>query len=140
MRLEITRFKEIADRTLGSFTLTDLDGTVVLKGFTCEPAGPDTTESGKDRRIPQGEYNMSWHNSPRFNKVLPLVTNAQVPASRCILIHSGNTGAHTEGCILLGSKYDNSGVQNSRETVNKFIALVKDKSVQIIIKNAILAG
>lgn len=53
MILEIVRFKEIADRTLGQFKLID-NNTIIQTGFTCEPAGPDTTESGKDRRIPQG--------------------------------------------------------------------------------------
>ena len=138
MILEIQRFKEIADRTLGEFKLID-NSTVIQTGFTCEPAGPDTVESGKDRRIPQGVYQMLWHNSPRFQTLLPLVTNELVPASRCILIHSGNNGTHTEGCILLGSRWTPAGVEQSRDTVNKFISLTKGKTVQIKIINDIKA-
>lgn len=138
MILEIVRFKEIADRTLGEFKLID-NNTVIQTGFTCEPAGPDTVESGKDRRIPQGVYQMLWHNSPRFQTLLPLVTNELVPASRCILIHSGNNGTHTEGCILLGKSWTLAGVENSRETVNRFIELTKGQTVQIRITNNIKA-
>nr|DAX81754.1 MAG TPA: L,D-transpeptidase catalytic domain [Bacteriophage sp.] len=138
MLLEIIRFKEVADRTLGKFTLTDQD-KVIFEGFTCEPAGPDTIESGKDRRIPQGLYQMDWHISPRFNRVLPILSNEKVSKSRCILIHSGNNGTHTEGCILLGNKWTLAGVEQSRDTVNKFIELTKGKIVQIKIINDIKA-
>lgn len=58
MVLEIIRFKEVDDMTLGRFILRDGEREV-LKGYTCEPAGPDTTQSGMDRRIPQGRYQIA---------------------------------------------------------------------------------
>ena len=137
MLMNITRFKEIEDRTIGKFTITE-DGELFLSGYTCEPAGPDTILSGKDKRIPQGEYTITWHNSPRFNRLLPLISNSKVPATRCILIHSGNTGKNTEGCILVGKTYDNNGVWSSRETLNALIEIFqKAKDIKLVITNQI---
>ena len=72
---------------------------MILKGYTLEPAGGDTTSRGLDRRIPEGMYRIDWHNSPKFGRFLPLVWNNDVPKDRYILIHSGNYPKHTEGCI-----------------------------------------
>ena len=65
MVLEITRFKEIDDMTLGRFILRDGEKEV-LKGYTCEPTGPDTTQSGMDTIARNLEfvcrfYGMSWY-------------------------------------------------------------------------------
>jgi len=136
MVLEITRFKEIDDMTLGRFILRDGE-KVVLKGYTCEPAGPDTTQSGMDRRIPQGRYQIAWHDSPKFRARLPLLWNQQVPKSRCILIHSGNTGRNTEGCVLLGNSLGAHGVKNSRAALSALLAAVKEQEFAVQIINQI---
>lgn len=136
MVLEIVRFKEIDDMTLGRFILRDGEREM-LKGYTCEPAGPDTTESGMDRRIPQGEYRVAWHDSPKFRARLPLLYNALVPKSRCILIHSGNTGSNTEGCVLLGTSLGEYGVKNSRTALSALLAAVKGREFEVHIKNEI---
>ena len=136
MILEIVRFKEIDDMTLGRFVLSD-DKKVVLIGYTCEPAGPDITESGKDRRIPQGRYQIAWHDSPKFRVRLPLLYNEQVPKSRCILIHSGNTGHNTEGCVLLGNSLGARGVKDSRAALSALLAAVKGQEFAVQIRNEI---
>lgn len=136
MILEIVRFKEIDDMTLGRFVLSD-GKRVVLIGYTCEPAGPDTTESGTDRRIPQGQYQTAWHESPKFRARLPLLYNEQVPKSRCILIHSGNTGRSTEGCVLLGSSLGARGVKDSRAALSALLAAVKGQEFTVQIINQI---
>lgn len=136
MILEIVRFKEIDDMTLGRFVLSD-GKRVVLIGYTCEPAGPDTTESGTDRRIPQGRYQTAWHESPKFRARLPLLYNEQVPKSRCILIHSGNTGRSTEGCVLLGSSLGARGVKDSRAALSALLAAVKGQEFAVRIANHI---
>ena len=136
MTLEIIRFKKIDDMTLGRFVLHDGE-RVVLIGYTCEPAGPDTTESGKDRRIPQGRYQTAWHEGPKFRARLPLLYNEQVPKSRCILIHSGNTGRNTEGCVLLGTSLGEYGVKNSRTALGALLAAVKGQEFTVQIKNEI---
>lgn len=136
MVLEIIRFKEIDDMTLGRFVLRDGEKEV-LKGYTCEPAGPDTTQSGMDRRIPQGRYQIVWHDSPKFRARLPLLWNDQVPKSRCILIHSGNNGRNTEGCVLLGNSLGAREVKDSRAALAALLAAVKGREFEIHIKNEI---
>ena len=136
MILEIVRFKEIDDMTLGRFVLHDGE-RVVLIGYTCEPAGPDTTQSGMDRRIPQGQYQIAWHESPKFRVRLPLLWNELVPKSRCILIHSGNTGHNTEGCVLLGNSLGAHGVKDSRAALSALLAAVKGQEFAVQIKNEI---
>lgn len=131
----IERFKEINDGTLGEL-FVEIDGSPSYHGYTLEPAGPDTTERGKDKRIPRGLYQVDWHSSPRFKKQLPRLFNKDVPANRYILIHAGNYPDHTEGCILVGRNYNNAGVFNSREALNNLIGLIrKDPKIQVIISN-----
>lgn len=136
MVLEITRFKEVDDMTLGRFALRDGEKEV-LKGYTCEPAGPDTTQSGIDRRIPQGKYQIAWHDSPKFRARLPLLYNAQVPKSRCILIHAGNNGRNTEGCVLLGLSLGAGGVKDSRAALSALLAAIKGREFAVQIINRI---
>ena len=118
--IEITRFKE---NDIGTW------GELFWNGFKCytfEPAGPDTTERGKDRRIPQKIYNLRWHNSNKKKKKMPHLYNDLVPKDRYILIHNGNFPDHTEGCILLGRTLDKNGVLNSKEVFEKFRTLLLD--------------
>ena len=99
-----------------------------LKGFICEPYGEETVESGKDKRIPVGTYNLKWHTStkypknkytlqhdfgkkkkldyPELEKGVVCVYNDQVSTGRGILIHAGRDGGWTEGCILPSSTLD----------------------------------
>lgn len=135
MRLKINRFKEINDTTLGKFELYDDQKNMVLKGYTLEPAGDDCVERGLDRRIPKGIYKTTPHNSPRFKEELPLLYNNLVPPDRYILIHCGNYGDDTEGCILVGSNWDNNGVYNSRATLKKLLELTKGKKLEVSISN-----
>lgn len=53
--------------------------------------------------IPTGTYIVSVCMSPHFGKMLPLIYNENVSASRGIRIHAGNTISDTKGCILIGN-------------------------------------
>jgi hypothetical protein len=127
MKMTITRFMNIEDGTLGVFSLQK-GSEVVLKGYTLEPAGSDTTSRGLDRRIPEGMYKIDWHNSPKFGRFLPLVWNNDVPKDRYILIHSGNYPKHTEGCILVGCDATYEGVFNSKLMLDKLLDLLRQES------------
>ncbi|EIA46208.1 hypothetical protein cco105_08502 [Campylobacter coli 2548] len=54
------------------------------------------------------------------------VYNDEVPASRAILIHWGNTDKDTQGCILLGLTKDNNNesVGQSRQACKEFYDLM----------------
>lgn len=54
------------------------------------------------KAIPTGLYKVQNSKSPKFKRELPLLHNAQVPASRGIRIHVGNTVASSSGCVLVG--------------------------------------
>ena len=76
----------------------------------------DTLEK-KSCMIPAGAYQIDYCDSPKFSRKLPLVYGTDVPASKGIRIHVGNTIKDTTGCILLGEEKNNKLV-NSRHWVD----------------------
>ena len=74
--------------------------------------------------IPYGTYEIKWTYSPRFKKYTPQLMN--VPSFEGIRIHSGNTSADTEGCLILGENKQVGKVLNSRATINKFYPIIKE--------------
>lgn len=56
--------------------------------------------------IPCGDYRVQNSQSPKFNRELPLLHDDQVPASRGIRIHVGNTAKDSQGCVLVGMSRD----------------------------------
>ena len=73
--------------------------------------------------IPYGTYEVTWSYSPRFKKSTPRLYN--VPQFSGVLIHSGNTAADTEGCIIVGENKIVGKVINSRSTVNKLYPIIQ---------------
>lgn len=136
MKLTIRRYKDIYDGTLGKFELTGVN-TVLMTGYTLESAGPDTTARGKDRRIPAGLYQVVWHKSPKFNRVVPVLHNEQVPKDRYIEIHAGNYPKHTEGCILVGKWANDEGVFESKATLEALLSFIGGKDLEVEIINEI---
>ena len=134
MKLTIRRYKDIYDGTLGKFELTGVN-TVLMTGYTLESAGPDTTARGKDRRIPAGLYQVVWHRSPKFNRVVPVLHNEQVPKDRYIEIHAGNYPKHTEGCILVGKWANDEGVFESVKTLEALLSFIQGKDLEVEIIN-----
>lgn len=129
-----------------------------ISGYLAEPHGEETIESGKDKRIPVGTYNLKWHTSEKFSKTkyvskgqseleygFPKLYNDEVSADRGILIHIGNTGKDSEGCLLPGKGLKKSGdevvgVTQSTEMFYDLIDYIEEKGidkVKIIIKDEI---
>ncbi len=50
--------------------------------------------------IPKGNYRVNISMSPRFKK--PLIEILNVPQFTGVRIHTGNSSANTEGCIIVG--------------------------------------
>jgi len=99
MTLELYRFHDGKDDTLGMLLI---DG--VFSCFTVE----DQAQPQKvmhETRIPAGVYPVKLRTSPKFTPKYghDMLSVEEVPGFTGILIHKGNTEAHTSGCILLGN-------------------------------------
>lgn len=113
--------------TIGEFEIIGTN----IKGFMLEEKGPSTTVSGLERRVPEGIYNLVWHNGTRFKGVLRIY-NHQVSQSRAILIHAGNTAKDTEGCILPGITRGEDRVNSSRAKLKEVLKYVKEHDISKI--------
>ncbi|MBA2413203.1 MAG: hypothetical protein H0V63_10320 [Burkholderiaceae bacterium] len=136
MNLILTRAPSHKGATIGNFTV---DG--VFECFTCEDAVRDGPKVHGQTAIPAGEYVVVITMSPRFKRPLPLLVD--VPGFSGIRIHSGNTSADTEGCILPGVSLGADGVSviGSRRAFdslyNKISAAIRrGETVKIKVQNA----
>ena len=74
--------------------------------------------------IPIGTYRIDMQTrSPRFGRVLPRLVS--VKGYTGVLIHSGNTAADTEGCILVGENRERGKVLNSRATLESLLVFLR---------------
>lgn len=74
--------------------------------------------------IPYGTYQVIIDFSNRFQKDMPHVLN--VPGFEGIRIHSGNTDADTEGCLLLGQSKGVDIIYNSKAAFASFFPKLQD--------------
>jgi len=132
LELYLERDMMLPNRTLGKLSING-----VHECFICEDAVRDTKVHGQTA-IPAGRYEIVITLSKRFKRELPLLLN--VPNYAGIRIHSGNTEAHTEGCLLPGRTRNDTGVFSSVLATNELIlkirtALSEGRKVFITIKN-----
>ncbi|EDB0608765.1 hypothetical protein F9A55_04485, partial [Campylobacter jejuni] len=126
------------------FNVLDDEEKILFECFSLEE-DKEGLESGKDLRIPEGNYNLKRHSPSRFENTLRSITkkdddtminvyNDEVPASRAILIHWGNTDKDTQGCILLGLTKDNNNesIGQSRQACKEFYDLMHGKNLEDI--------
>ncbi|EKL4717825.1 hypothetical protein PR342_000300 [Campylobacter jejuni] len=144
MKVTINRRYTGKTCVIGKFKVLDDEEKILFECFTLEE-DKEGLESGKDLRIPEGNYNLRRHTPSRFENTLRSITkkdddtminvyNDEVPASRAILIHWGNTDKDTQGCILLGLTKDNNNesVGQSRLACKEFYDLMHGKNLEDI--------
>ncbi|ELS5893835.1 DUF5675 family protein [Campylobacter coli] len=143
MKITINRRYTGKTCVIGKFKVLDDDNKILFECFSLEE-DKEGLESGKDLRIPEGNYNLKRHSPSRFENTLRSITkkddtminvyNDEVPSSRAILIHWGNTDKDTQGCILLGLTKDNNNesVGQSRQACKEFYDLMHGKNLEDI--------
>ena len=106
-----------------------------LKFLTLEPEWKNNARGISC--IPEGQYLCKRVDTPKHSITFEVM---QVPGRDSILIHSGNTEADTEGCILLGMEAGEvdgkRAVLRSKEAFEKFLKLTNDKQTFMLsVKN-----
>lgn len=88
--------------------------------------------------IPPGKYDCLRHNTVKFPNTWQL---QNVPGRTAILIHAGNTEDSTNGCILVGRRFQDmngkTGIAESQLAMTQFRDLTKSwKTFAITIEGA----
>jgi hypothetical protein len=117
MELQIKRTDFSEESTIGELSVNG-----VFECYTLEDKVRPVKIAGKTA-IPSGRYEVIINFSQRFQKQLPLLLN--VPDYEGVRIHSGNTAANTEGCILVGETKTDNFVGESRWAFNRLFEKMK---------------
>ena len=144
MKIKIIRRYTGKTCVIGKFKVLGDDDKILFECFSLEE-DKEGVERNKDLRIPEGIYDLKRHSPSRFENTLRSITkkdddkminvyNDEVPASRAILIHWGNTDKDTQGCILLGLTKDNNNesVGQSRQACKEFYDLMYNQDLSNI--------
>lgn len=114
--------------TLGRLYLDDVFECDTLEDAVREVKGQSVAKwkIRGETAIPRGSYIVIVDYSNRFKKDLPHVLD--VPGFEGIRIHSGNTAADTEGCILVGNRIPGRAdwVNNSRIAMARLMQKIEE--------------
>lgn len=119
MLIEVKRFEFKDTYTVGKMYIDN-----IYECYTLEDVVRTGAKVNGQTAIPTGTYNVIINHSNRFNRDLPLLEN--VPNFTGVRIHSGNTSANTEGCILVGTTWSGKDfIGNSKVAFNKLFEKLK---------------
>ena len=117
MQLEVLRFSSQADSTSGLlFEVTDMGRRFMC--YTLEDERRALKVKG-ETRVPAGTYKIELRTEGgfhgRYTKKYPgihrgMLHITDVPNFEFILIHTGNTDEHTDGCLIVGDSQENNSV------------------------------
>lgn len=94
----------------------------------------DTLEN-KNKLIPCGAYKVTVSKSPKFGRDLALLSNDDVPATRGVRIHAGNSAKDSSACVLVGFGRVNDTITNSKNAEIAITALARNDPSLIITGN-----
>ena len=118
--------------TLVRYTRTE---TAVLGSLYLNGAFVCYTLENAAKAIPCGMYTVQNSKSPKFKRELPLLHNEQVPASRGIRIHVGNTVASSSGCVLVGMGRNGDSLTESTPAETMVTMICRNESNLVIVDN-----
>lgn len=113
MELSLRRSAPKDGATLGEITINGEHQCFTLERDASEGKGS----------IPAGSYRIIVAGSNRFGRLMPRLVD--VPGFEGILLHSGNTAADTEGCILVGRVEDDAWIGQSAAAFNDLFPIIE---------------
>lgn len=129
MKLDLVRDIFTEDFTLGRLYEND---TFLFYTVEDKVRKSDEPKVFGKTAIPYGTYKIAMTMSNRFKVLMPLLLN--VENFDGVRMHSGNTSADTEGCIIIGNIRTDNGVADSRIACAKLYDLLeKDADNEITI-------
>jgi hypothetical protein len=72
--------------------------------------------------IPSGSYELIVNQSPKFKRMLPRILN--IKGFDGVLMHRGNSAAHSLGCILVGYQKGDNAIFESTKAENDLVNLL----------------
>lgn len=151
--LSVIRTEETSMSTLSRFSILDPNGKKVggYDGYIIEREGPDTIESGKKKRIVEGEHKLRFHyrykhkhnywalgiynhtknEKGKYHKVKK--HKVLIHENRWILIHPGTGRNSSVGCLIISKHYFKEGILHKCdfEESRKFLGHVLSYIVKI---------
>lgn len=139
MNLTLLRHKSGLNATIGTLLNDGAFLCYTLEDVVREVPG-QPVEAWKvkgETAIPAGRYRVTITPSQRFGRDLPLLHD--VPGFEGVRIHTGNTAADTEGCILVGTMLAGESIVESRKAFAELLpklqaALQEDGEVWLAIR------
>ena len=125
----VTRLWETKNSTISRFSISGSS----VQGYILERPGPDTIQEGLLLRIPEGDYDLTWHTVGRLvikHGKIPQLSNCQVALKRLILIHPGNQPNDSEGCLLPGMYKGIDQVSHSVDMFKKIKSFIEEKGIE----------
>ncbi|KUG07408.1 DUF5675 family protein [Solirubrum puertoriconensis] len=116
----LTRTDFTSESTIGTLTHNGKHVCYILEDVV---RGEDDAKVHGKTAIPRGRYEIVITPSPRFKKDLPRLL--KVPGFAGILIHSGNSAADSEGCLITGSAKAKNWVSGSKVALAKLQTMLK---------------
>jgi hypothetical protein len=139
MKLELIRNTRSSQSTIGDLIINGEFFCYVIEDFdrglhsSMSEAEIQSKKVYAETAIPKGTYKVVITYSPRFKEYMPLLLN--VKGFQGIRIHSGNTAAHSEGCLIVGLAKATNFVGQSKMAYSRLMAKLKkvEKTEEITI-------
>lgn len=122
MEMKLVRDRLTDKSTTGVLTINGRHECYILEDVDRKLETYPERKIPHETAIPRGRYKIVVTLSPRFNRRLPLLLN--VPGFEGIRIHTGNSAADTDGCLLPGQSRVTDWVSSSAIAYNSLYAKI----------------